>query len=177
MAMRSSQRVKYLTVAAMLSALGVVLLWLGSFLDVLDLSTAALASLLCVYAVIELGGAYPWMIWLCTSLLALLLLPQKSPAIFYALFAGFYPIVKEKAEKLPRVCGYVVKLVVFHLSLGVIVLAIKLFLPGLIEGQWAPWMPIALYVLALITFLLFDYALTKLITLYIYRFRGKFGMK
>ena len=97
---RIRKRTKYLTVSAMLCALSVIILSLGSLIEVLDITTAVLASLLCIYAVIEMGGAYPWLIWPVTSILALLLLPQKTPALFYALFAGFYPILKEKLEKL-----------------------------------------------------------------------------
>ena len=86
---RIQKRTKYLTVSAMLSALGVVLLGIGALVEVLDVTTAIAASFLIIYAVIELGGVYPWLIWLVTSSLALILLPQKTPALFYALFAGF----------------------------------------------------------------------------------------
>ena len=100
MADRIRKRTKYLTVSAMLSALGVIFLALGAFIEVLDITTAVLASMLCIYAVIEMSGAYPWGIWVVTSILSLLLLPIKTPALFYALFAGFYPILKEKLERL-----------------------------------------------------------------------------
>ena len=60
MSKKTSMQVKYLTVSAMLSALGVVMLGLGSLVEVLDLTFAVIASLLTVYAVIEIGGAYPW---------------------------------------------------------------------------------------------------------------------
>ena len=94
-------RTKYLTVSAMLAALGVILLGLGSLINTLDLTVAALASILCVWAVIEMGKTYAWMIWLVTSFLAILLLPQKTPGCFY-LFIGLYPILKERLERLPR---------------------------------------------------------------------------
>ena len=78
---RIRKRTKYLTVCAMLCALSVIILSLGSLIEVLDISVAVFASLLCIYAVIEIGGAYPWLVWLVTSVLALLLLPQKTPAL------------------------------------------------------------------------------------------------
>ena len=132
---RSSMRIKYITVSAMLCALGVILMSVGSLIEVLDLSTAVLASMLCVYAVIEIGKGYPWMIWLVTSILSLILLPIKTPAIFYALFAGFYPILKEKLEKLSRPISWLLKLVVFHLCLGLIFLILKLFLPSALASS------------------------------------------
>ena len=140
-----SKRTKHLTVSAMLSALSVIILALGSVMEVLDITTAVAASLLCIYAVIEIGGAYPWGIWIVTSILSLLLLPVKTPAIFYALFAGFYPILKEKLEKLKRPISYPLKLVVFHLSLGAIVLLLSVFFPEQLAFEGAmKWLPIAM---------------------------------
>ena len=128
--MNVRMRTKYLTVSAMLAALSVVVLMLGSFVEVLDLSTAAFASILCLYAVIEIGGVYPWMIWLVTSVLGILLLPVKTPVIFYALFAGFYPILKAKLEKLRASVSWILKLLAFHVCLAAMVAALLLFVPG-----------------------------------------------
>lgn len=172
-----SNRLKYMTVSAMLSALGVILLSLGSVIEVLDLTAAVLASLLCVYAVIEMGRAYPWMIWLVTSLLALLLLPVKAPALIYALFAGFYPILKEKLEKLSRILSWVLKLAVFHLSMLALALLMKLVFHTEIELGTYAWMPFLIYPLALVCFVVYDLALTRLITFYLFRLRKHFKIK
>ena len=177
---RIRKRTKYLTVSAMLSALGVVCLMLGSFIEVLDLTTAVMASILCIYAVIEMGGPYPWGIWIVTSLISVLFLPMiptKTPAIFYALFAGFYPILKEKLEKLRRPISFVLKLVVFHVSLGAILLILKLFLPAQLQFEGMEWLPILLYAACLIVFWIYDLALTRLITFYLLRLRGRFRIK
>ena len=102
----------------MLSALGVVVLYLGAIIEVLDLSLAALAPVLVIYVAIELGGSWPWLVYLVTGLLSLLLLPQKFGAVVYLLFTGFYPMVKKWAEqRLPRLLSLAVKLGVFTLSL------------------------------------------------------------
>ena len=85
MSKKTSLQVKYLTVSAMLSALGVVMLGLGAVIEVLDITVAVIASLLVTYAVIEIGGPYPWLIWIVTSIVALLILPLKTPVLFYAL--------------------------------------------------------------------------------------------
>ena len=174
---RIRKRTKYLTVSAMLCALSVIILSLGSLIEVLDITTAVLASLLCIYAVIEMGGAYPWLIWPVTSTLALLLLPQKTPALFYALFAGFYPILKEKLEKLKNPISYILKLLVFHASLAAIVAGMKLFFPADLDMGDFWWMPALLYLLCLVCFVMYDFALTKLITFYLIRLRQRFRIK
>ena len=79
---KTSVQVKYLTVSAMLCALSVIILGLGAVIEVLDISVAVIASLFVVYAIIEIGGAYPWLIWIVTSIIALLLLPLKPLCSF-----------------------------------------------------------------------------------------------
>ena len=178
MSKKTSMQVKYLTVSAMLSALGVVMLGLGSLVEVLDLTFAVIASLLTVYAVIEIGGAYPWLIWIVTSTVALLILPLKTPVLFYALLTGYYPILKQKIERrMARVPAWTFKMSVFAISLAVIVAVMWLFAPTLLEteGGWA--VIAATVILAVLSFILYDICLTKLITVYFVKLQKRFRMK
>lgn len=159
----------------MLSALGVILLYVGSVIQVADLSMAVLASLLCVFAVIEYGKTAPWLVFGVTSVLSLVLLPQKTPAVVYTLFFGFYPILKERFEKFDRIRCIVFKELVFNAALIVILLAMKfLFL------EFAD-IPFMLYLIAIVlceaVFLVYDFALTRLISLYVYKLRKRFRIK
>ena len=174
---RIRKRTKYLTVSAMLCALGVIIMSLGALLEVLDITTSVFASMLCIYAVIEMGGFYPAGIWLSTSVLSLLLLPQKSPAVFYALFFGFYPIVKEKFDKLKRPVSWVCKLAVFHACLLLIYGAFRLFLPAQLQELGGGWFLLLLYAMFLVCFLLYDVALNRVITYYLIRLRDRFRIK
>ncbi len=175
---KTSTQVKYLTVSAMLSALGVVILGLGAVIEVLDISVAVIASLLVTYAVIEIGGAYPWLIWVVTSIIALLLLPLKTPVLFYALLTGYYPIIKQKIERrMARLPAWGVKLGVLTLSLLVIWAVMWLFAPTLLEttGGWV--MIAATLVLGVFAFVLYDICLTRLITVYFVKLQKRFRMK
>ena len=165
-----------LTLSALLAALGVALLALGSLFETLDLSVAAIASFFCIYAVIEMRGGYPWMIWIVTSGLAFLLLPQKSPALFY-LFLGHYPMIKALTERLPRVISWVVKLVWFHLSGILIFLGARFLLAPNAEWNTRIWYWVLLYLGALVAFILFDLALTRIITFYLVRLQKRMGIK
>ena len=171
------KQTKYLTVSAMLAALGVIILSLGALIEVVDLTTAVFASMLCIYAVIEMGGFYPVSIWLATSVLGLLLLPQKSPAIFYTLFFGFYPILKEKFEKRSRVISSVCKLVTFHVCILLIAGTFLLFLPDIWEQTEGLWFYAVLYLMSLVCFWLYDVALSRLITFYLLRLRNRFRIR
>ena len=173
--MSKKMQTKKLTVCAMLSALGVVLLWLGSAVEVVDVSMAVVASLLCVFAVIEYGGAAPWLIFSVTGLLSLILLPQKTPALLYLLFFGYYPIIKERLEKKRSMIAWIAKEIVFNAALFLLLILSRFLLMGL-ETE-----PIGLFVtvvvLAEIVFPVYDIALTRLISLYLFRVRRRLRIK
>lgn len=161
-----------LAAAAVISALGVVLLWVGSILQVLDLAMAAIVSLLVVFAVIEIRGPYPFLIYAVTSVLSLLLLPVKTPALAYAAFAGYYPMVKAVLERrLARPLSWVVKTVIFVVGVALALLvAVKVLLQDpsvLLAERWV-------LLLAIPVFVLYDIGLTRMITAYLRRWQGRF---
>lgn len=174
--MRSgADRTKRIAVLAMLSALGVVILYAGALISVMDISMAVIASLLAVFAVIEYGKGAPWLVFSVTSLLSLLLLPQKSPAVMYALFFGYYPILKEKFEKKGRALSWVLKEAVFHVAVVFMYFALKLVA---FESVDMPTLMLAVtFALLELIFPLYDLALTRVISLYINRLRHRFKIK
>lgn len=170
------KRTKCLTYSALLSALGTVILYLGSFLGDLDLTMAALASILVFYPVMEMHGGYPFMVWIVTSFLSLLLLPNKTPAVFYLLI-GYYPIAKIAIEKLSsRFLRILFKVLCFHASLAGSVGFLLLFFQYDLFSSLG-WKLAIGYVLALVAFFLFDFTMSKLVFLYRIRFHEKFKMK
>ena len=166
---------KRLTVCAMLSALGVVMLYMGSIIEVIDLSMAVLASLACIIAVIEYGKSAPWAIYGVTTVLSLILLPNKTPAAFYAIFFGFYPILKEKFEKQSKVVSWVLKEIVFNICLVLMAIA-TYFLTTTGENTLLqmPGFIAVVVILAELVFILYDIALTRLISFYIVSLRHRF---
>jgi hypothetical protein len=67
--------------------------------------------------------------------------------------------------------------VIFHLSVGVMWGVFKLFIPSALEDMGMGWMLLALYDLGLVCFVLYDIALTRLITFYLFRLRKYFRIK
>lgn len=169
---QSTRKTKKIALSAMMTALSVVILCLGSVFQTIDLTMAALASLCVVLAMIELGGREALLIYLATAVLSLLLVPQKLIAAEYALFAGVYPLIKSLAEKLPTLLSWVVKLIFANLSLTLLIIAGKLLFSLPVDSGW---LLAATYVLVNVTVVLFDIALTKLITFYYLRLQARFA--
>lgn len=164
------KRTRILSLCAVLSALGVILLYFGSLFEVLDASMAMVASFGAILLVIECGGWYPWMIYGVTSILSFLLLPNKSPVILYVFFLGFYPILKERLEKIRvRPLRFLLKLVVFNLSALVVGVVLRAF--GI---PFEEEVTVGILLLMLNgVFVFYDYALSVMITAYLRVFRKR----
>lgn len=166
---RRIKKTKALALCSVFSALGVVLMYIGALTEVLDLTAAALASMLTLIIYIEIGGIYPYMVYAVTSLLSLLLLPQKFAALIYLLIAGYYPMLKGHCERLPkRFLEWAAKLAVFNAALTLAILASRFIL--LASGLTKVYV-ISLFLLGNFTFIVFDIALSMLVRLYFLKYR------
>lgn len=165
----------------MMVALGVIILYIGSLIEVLDISMAAIASLICILTVAEYGRIYAWMVFAATALAAMLVLPEKFTPSLYALLLGYYPILKELIERIGKKSGrkaygvlrWAVKLVYFNIALLAVALVavFVLMLPD--SGEW---LEITIFILANVTFVLYDVLLTRLTGAYFHKFRKRFKL-
>ena len=176
-----SNRTKRVAVSGMMVALGVIILYMGSLIEVLDISMAAIASLLCIITVIEYGKLYALLVFGATALAAMLLLPEKFTPSLYALLIGYYPILKELIERIGKKSGkrgfsivrWAIKIVFFNAALLIVAL-VAIYVLILPESE--EWMEITLLLLGNAAFVLYDIALTRMISLYIFRIRRRFRL-
>ena len=176
----SRASIKHLTVSAMLVALGVIFLGIGALLEVLDVSMAVIASLCVIIAIIEYGKGTPWMVYAAISVLSFLLIPNKLPSIFFTLFFGFYPILKEKLEKRKPIIRWILKELIFNVCLAAIMLIyFLLFFQGLSLNTpiSLPWIIAIAVIFCEGIFILYDIALTKMITFYVIHLRKRLKLK
>ena len=73
--MKMNKKTRNLAISGVLAALGVVILYIGSLIEIMDLTAVFVASFLVVIAILELKAPWHFLLWAVTSLLSLLLLP------------------------------------------------------------------------------------------------------
>ena len=167
-------KTKKLTLSAVLCALGVVFMALGSVIDVLDLSVCAFASLIVVFVYLEVGASYALGVYLATSVLALIIVPSKLIFFEYFLVFGIYPLLKALIERLPRWTWFPIKLLFANAIIWIITLFSALFLSyDFIEGDTLI-MKAAFYLLMNIAFVAYDYFITVMVRFYYDRLRQRF---
>lgn len=162
---------KHLSLGAMLSVLTIILLYSTTIFTTIKLTILALSSVLVAIAVMETGRRTAILVYISSTMLGLLFVPNKSVVLGYALFAGCYPILKHIIEeKRILLLEWLIKLIVFN---GMLVLSYSLLAQFLsIDVELA--MPLAgAWMLAQVAFAIYDVTLTAVIGYYTDQIRCK----
>ena len=173
--------VKKVALGGMVAALCIVLMMLTGLLPMAEFALPALAGVLLIMLVVEISPKWAFLVYLAVAILSLLLAPRKDSAVFFTAFLGWYPIAKSKLENIRKpALEWMWKILIYNFSIGVgLVAAIYLFrLNDYVEIlQDSVWL-LALGGLFLnVVFVIYDIALTRLITAYIKWFRPKYIQK
>lgn len=155
-----------LTRAGILTAMAVVFLYAGAWVPRGGIALAALACLAGAAVLIECGLWWAIGHFAVTALLALLLSPDKTPALWYALALGPWPVLKHLIERLPSaIARWALKLAVFCACMAALY-----FLFSAAFAASVPRMPVYVLLPALaLVFVVFDIAFSRLIGLYLRR--------
>ena len=182
---RRSHTTRRIAMCAVLCALAVVMLGLGAIIEVIDITAAAMASLVLLPILLCYGTKYAWLSYAVTGILGVLLMPQSLGAWMFAGLTGFYPIVKQRLDRLPRVLGWAVKLLllaaVLLLYLGIFYFILlggegslfDAFLKGFGEEEGTPLVAWAVIILSLFTYILFDLLIDRILVLYYLRWQKR----
>lgn len=163
------KKVKKTAISGVLTALCVIFLLIGSLFQTLDLSAAGLGSIIVLIALIELGKSWAFGVYVSSSVLSLILLPNKSAAFIFALLVGFYPILKTPLNKIkPVFLSYLARIAFFNVALSLLIYLSTTFLPA---SDDLIGFEIAIYLLGNLTFIAYDFALERVAVTYIIRIK------
>lgn len=158
-------------------ALSITLMLLTAVIPFMSYALPLIAGALLILMVIEINKSWAFIVYVSVSLLSVFVVPDKEAATFYIAFFGYYPIIKSTLEKhLPNVVEWIVKLVIFNAATVVAYLftVYVLGIPFDDMGEFGRYGVIALLAMANFVFIFYDILLTKLVTLYMVRFRKSF---
>lgn len=165
----------------MVAALCIVLMMLTGLLPMAEFALPALAGVLLIMLVVEISPKWAFLVYLAVAILSLLLAPSKDSAVFFTAFLGWYPIAKSKLENIKKpVLEWVWKVLIFNISIGAgLAAAVYMFrLSDYVEIlQDSVWMLVLGWLFLNAVFVIYDIALTRLITAYIKWFRPKYIQK
>lgn len=156
---------------AILTALGVVLLLLGSVLPAGRLALVALSSLPVCVTLMMYGIKWSLGVFVLTAALGALLFPGAA-AIMYTAFFGYYPIAKSLFERIrKRTVGWVCKLALYTFAFAIYWLLAKALFT--FTGGELSWY--ILYPLGAAVFAVYDAAYSSLIRFYLVKIARYFS--
>ena len=156
---------KKMALCGMMAALSVVILCLGGMIPLATFACPMLAMLCLIPVVCEYGAGTAMLLYGASSILALLLGPDKEIALLYV-FLGWYPGVRPRLGIIPRPVRWAVKCALFTLAVtAMYAIILHLFrLEAVVEefAEYSTAMVFALIALGNITFLAFDQLLDRM---------------
>ena len=159
------RKTRVVSLTALFSALTVICLYFTSIWPTGVFGFVAFASLLVAAAVCDAGVFSGVYVYIVSSALGLLLVPNKAAPILYIAFFGYYPVVKSLIERINGTfVQWVLKLLVLNAALTVIWFLLRALIFDL-QGTVPGILPV--YAGSNAVFILFDVGFSKLIGFYI----------
>ncbi len=168
--MRRNKKTKAVTFSGLAIALIVVLLFIAGMVDILDYTVSAICGIVVTFILIEFGSKFAVSVFAGASLLALLVIPTKVSALLFVIFCGWYPFAKRQIEKVREPLGTVLKFITFNSALIIMFFISRLLIIS--EPISLIWY-IPMWLVCNITFVLYDILITKLIWIYVHKYRSK----
>lgn len=164
------KKAKKIAMAGIFTALCTVFLFIGSLFQTLDLSAAAIGSIIILIAFIELGKGWAFGIYAASALLSMLILPYKTAAAVFALFLGFYPILKEPLNRIkPALLSLAARIIVFNVFLTALIYISTVILH--IDEDFLAF-GVIIYALANVAFVIYDLMLERFSVLYVAKLKN-----
>ena len=166
-----------LALCGVVTALSVVLMLFEGLVSIASIAIPALAGCLLIPIVAEAGMGYAFGAFGATSVLCLLLAPDREAALIYLLFFGYYPILFAVLSKIRQpALRWAAKLALFNAA-AVSEALLTIYVLGVPAEEFTqlPFVgtygPAVLLGLANVVFVMYDFALGGLINQYYQRFR------
>lgn len=166
---------------AIMAGLSLTLMLSTAIIPFMSYAIPALCGMLMLVIVIECNKKWALLVYMCVSILSLIIIPDKSAGLAYVLIFGYYPILKSTLEnKFPTWLSYLLKLLTFNIVLlssfyfmlyffGIDTDGIEWITPYLTKWIIAP----IIIIFASIFLLMYDTVLTRLVVIYKRKLRKK----
>ncbi|MBE6701742.1 MAG: hypothetical protein E7582_07660 [Ruminococcaceae bacterium] len=165
----NKRKTKGIAFSGLSVALIIVLFFISSIFDVLDYTACAFAGLIVTFILVEFGTSLAVAVYFASSILSLLLVPSKFTILLFIFFCGWYSFVKRFIERIREPFCMVIKFAVFNVALLCVTFITSKLLLLEVEVLWY----VLVFLLANVTFYLYDLLITRLIWIYVHKYRKK----
>ena len=167
-----------IALGAVFMALSTIFMLATSVIPIASFAFPAIAGALLIVINLEVGRKWALLVYAGVSLLSLFVSSDHTAVVSFIVFFGYYPIIKGLIEKCRKpILEWVLKMLLFNAAIAVgVLLTILLFGMDVLLMEYSEFgkMGLGIFILACeVVFVIFDIALTRLISLLIYRVMPK----
>ncbi len=185
---KNREIIKRTATGAILAATATVLLIIGGIFEILDMTSAAIASVAILVSYLEFGAKSALGVYAVSSVISLIFFPTATSTIYYALLLGYYPVLKftvDRKLKKIKILPTFIKFLVFNAGCALILFlfskiygldaVLTEFELGAITGETVIF---TVFIMLNIFFIMFDMLLNSLAVIYVKLLRKRiFGRK
>ena len=164
------KEIKNISLSAIFSALIVVIILLGTFVEMIDITAAAICSVAVCVILMEAKKKYAFLVFLTSSVLCMIFAPLSTATLYFIGFFGYYPIIRQLIAKLPKFIRKIISFSVFNTSMILLLLVFKAVFAMTEEPVYMYFLLIAVLNLF---FFSFDYFMDIFPIIYIKKIRTK----
>lgn len=169
---------KKIAFGGIICALSLVVMFLSTVFPMAEYTCPALAGIFLIALVLDFNKKTALLAYAAISLLSVFMLPNKEAAIIFVAFLGYYPILKSCLEQTKsRILEWILKISIFNVSIFIsYFIIIHVFnMTALLNDMqgFAEYGVLILLALGNVAFIIYDFALTNLIGMYIQRIKPK----
>jgi len=160
------------------AAASIALMFVLSVIPYLTYALPAATGAFLILITIEIDKKWAFGVFAATGILSLMLVPDKEAAILYIAFFGYYPIVKSLIESRikSRFIEYLIKLAIFNFTISAAYYLMIRFMGITLETSesFGAFAIPALLFMGNIAFIAYDFALTRIISVYLQKWQKHF---
>lgn len=162
---------KLVALTGILTALSVVLMFLGSIISVLAYVMPITAGVL-IIVIKEYSIKYSWIMFVTVSIISALMLPDKECALTYVFFFGYYPIIRDKILLIKnKMLQWILRFLVFNFGI-ISSQLICLYVFGIpFDDVFGKWGIVILLLLANVVLLVYEKMIVAVNLLYHKKYR------
>ena len=170
--MKTSYKV---ALGGMIMALSVLCMTATNLFPIASFALPAIAGCLIIPVNLELGKKWALCVYIGVALLSIFISSDHTAIISFIVLFGYYPILKGVIERIRKpIIEWFLKMLVFNVAVGVgVLLTLVFFGLDVLIAEYSGFGKlgiIAFWAVCNVVFVVFDIALTRMITLIIYRF-------
>lgn len=156
-------------VSGVSAALSVALMFCSSLFYIFTYVMPMLLGVLIIVIKNTFSTSCAWFVYIATSIISFILVPEKETVLMYALFFGYYPIIKDSIDRIiSKAFAVILKFIIFNISVFLVeFIAYYVFgIPFFEDGNFSAAILVVFAVLMNVVFVLYDILLKKFLFLY-----------